>query len=135
LITTYHSIPIKRGSADRDAFSKALELLKDGGALLMFPEGTRTLDGELQPPKRGVGYIAVKAQVPIVPVYISGSFDALPKGRKFPRPARIQVYFGEVLSMDKYKGREQEKALFQEISQDVMNEIARLKEQNKPVKK
>jgi len=72
-------------------------LLKLGKSIILFPEGTRTLEGKLQPFKPGLGCLAANLNVPVVPAYIKGAFEALPKGKIVPRPAKIEIYFGKAI--------------------------------------
>jgi 1-acyl-sn-glycerol-3-phosphate acyltransferase len=71
--------------------------LQAGGSLILYPEGTRSPDGEMRGFKSGVGLFAVELGVPVVPAYIEGTHDILPKGKSFPRSARVAVRFGEAL--------------------------------------
>ena len=66
--------------------------------VLIYPEGTRSLTGKLQPFKLGVGVLACELNVPVVPTHISGSYQAMPKGSWFPRPAKVRVSFGPPIS-------------------------------------
>ena len=75
-------IPVDQKNADRSALMGAIRVVKNGGAVLIFPEGSRSPDGQLQPPQPGIGMIAAKTGAPIVPVRIFGSFEALPKSRR-----------------------------------------------------
>ena len=86
---------IKRGGGDRAAIRASVEVLKAGHAMLIFPEGTRSHDGAPGEPKPGAAMIALQAGVPVVPVHIEGTFRALPRGARFPRPARVTVTVGE----------------------------------------
>ena len=88
------SHPIERGSADWTAIRAGLNFLSRGEPLVLFPEGTRSLDGRLQPILGGVGLLAAKSATPIVPMYISGAHLLLPKGKLLPRPGRILVLIG-----------------------------------------
>src|SRR5687767_7107819 len=73
-LTTVGTIPVDRdGGQDVSAIKRVLKALKEERGLILFPEGTRTLDGNLQPAKPGVGFIAIKTQVPVIPVRIFGS--------------------------------------------------------------
>lgn len=88
-------IPVRRGRPDRTALLRGLQVLRDGGVLGMFPEGTRGVDSPLLNIQHGIGYLAVKAGCPIVPVACFGTADALPTGHKLPRlRTRIDVVFG-----------------------------------------
>jgi 1-acyl-sn-glycerol-3-phosphate acyltransferase len=93
-------IPIYRGTPDRAGLSAGLEVLADGGVLGMFPEGTRGT-GELATIQHGIGYLALNAKCPIVPVVCAGTAVALPKGKAVPRlRAPIDVVFGEPFTLD-----------------------------------
>lgn len=96
LILSLGALPIKRGGVDRNLFRTFGELLKVRKlALVVFPEGTRTHDGKLGKAKRGIGALCLAAGVPVVPAYISGSYDVWPRFRRFPRlRGRIEVRFG-----------------------------------------
>ena len=93
-------IPIHRGTPDRTALHKALAVLAAGGVLGMFPEGTRG-EGTLETVQHGVGYLALQAGCPVVPVMCSGTAEALPKGRLLPRfRTRIDIHFGPSFEID-----------------------------------
>ena len=85
-------IPIERYSGSSAPLKKSLSVLKNGKALGVFPEGTRSRDGKLHKAEPGVGIIAAKSRVPIVPIYISGTDKVLPIGAKFPVPNDIKVH-------------------------------------------
>lgn len=84
-ITTYHAIPIRRGAGDTSAIRSILEVLKSGEYVAMFPEGTRTHDGQMQPLERGVTLLLRKADCLVVPVGIEGTGLAWPRGKPLPR--------------------------------------------------
>ncbi len=86
--------PIARGEGDRKALSFSEQVLRDGGVLGLFPEGTRSRDGSLRTFHRGVALLAMGAGVPIVPAAIAGTDVSLPPGTSLPRPARMTVTFG-----------------------------------------
>ncbi len=79
------------------------EFLLQNKCLLIYPEGTRSVTGELQPFKPGVGLLAYETGVPIVPAYIDGTYRALPKGKNLPRKSQIQVIFGEPITLDSFQ--------------------------------
>lgn len=91
-------IPLRRGEHDVTAIKTALSTLRKGEAIGLFPEGTRQLTGKLGFAKRGVGLLAVSAQVPIVPALIQGTFEALPPHAKRFHRAKIRVAFGPMIS-------------------------------------
>jgi 1-acyl-sn-glycerol-3-phosphate acyltransferase len=87
-------IPVRRGSPDRTALRRALAVLRAGGVLGVFPEGTRG-EGRLESVQHGIGYLALRAGCPVVPVVCVGTAEALPKGRKMPRwRTPVTVAFG-----------------------------------------
>ncbi len=128
LIRAYNAIPIRRGVADLSGLARAIEVLKSGRALIMFPEGSRMRDGELHPARPGVGMLAVNADCSIVPCYISGSQRP---GRFLLRREPLRVWFGEVKHWRELAGDAADqppgRALYQGVGDGVMREIATLK--------
>ncbi len=86
--------PITRGEADRKALTFSEKVLREGGILAIFPEGSRSRDGSLQPFHRGVAMLAMGLGVPIIPAAITGSDRSLPVGHFFPKASRIEIAFG-----------------------------------------
>jgi 1-acyl-sn-glycerol-3-phosphate acyltransferase len=82
----------------RAVLTKAAQRMANGISVVVFPEGTRTLDGRLLPFKRGGFLLAVKTNAPIVPVTISGSYKLLPRGEWRLRPGTIHVHVGEPIA-------------------------------------
>lgn len=95
-IRYFGAYPVSR--SDARGMLTALRILKEAKPLLVFPEGTRTLDGKLQTIKTGAAWLAVHSQCSIVPVWIQGSYKALPKGSSLPKPAKITVVIGEPIN-------------------------------------
>ena len=91
----YHSFPVHRHTADRAALKKSFDLLRDGNALLIYPEGTRTPEGVLVTPEPGAGFIAQKAGCPVVPVALVGTRAVMPKGARWPHRSRVSMTFGK----------------------------------------
>ena len=101
LITAFNSIPVDRESSDVSSFKKALKVLGQGSPLLVFPEGTRSLDGSLQAAKAGVGLLAIKASVPVLPARVIGGFEILGKGCKWPKIGkRLTIVYGPLLQIE-----------------------------------
>ena len=100
LISSLGAFPVRRGDGDMAAYKASVKLLREGQALVMFPEGTRSMDGEMKPFADGCARMALA--VPgcrILPVRIRGSFEALGRNRRLPRPHRIEVSLGECLTV------------------------------------
>lgn len=128
LIRWLNSHPLRREGADAGALRAALRLLRQGAALLVFPEGTRArVEGELRPARPGAGMLAVLSGAPVVPVYIQGTGRAWPRGRRWPRPARVTVTFGPALAFGVRPGVPK-KALYEAASREMMAAIARLRD-------
>ena len=89
-----HVIPLQRGEGDVAAIREAVRRLRRGEAVAIFPEGGRQFSGRLGTAKGGVGLLAELAQVPIIPVIVKGTFEALPPGERRLRRAKIRVAFG-----------------------------------------
>ncbi len=104
VIRTLNAFPVRQGEGDIGAVKETIRRLREGHALIMYPEGSRTETGELSPVASGAGLIVRRAGVPVIPAVVEGSFKAWPKGQKFFRPARINVLYGPPLQTDGLKG-------------------------------
>jgi 1-acyl-sn-glycerol-3-phosphate acyltransferase len=122
LIRWLNAHPVERDGADASALRHALLLLRQGKALLVFPEGTRGVEGRLGPGRPGAGMLAAHSEAPVVPVYVRGTGAVLPRGASRPRRAPITVAFGPPL---RFPG-ERVKRRYQAISDEIMAGIARL---------
>ena len=89
-----NAIPIERSKVGRRSADQAAELIGDGWSMVIFPEGGRSPDGWGQPFRGGAAYLAIRCDVPIVPVHIAGSGRILPKGKSRPKPSHTVVTFG-----------------------------------------
>jgi 1-acyl-sn-glycerol-3-phosphate acyltransferase len=96
-------LPVERGSSDRASIRRTVDMLKSGRPLILFPEGTRSRDGKLQGFKRGLELIARQAGVPILPAAIHGVGAAFPKGASFPKPSKVRITYGELVSLEELK--------------------------------
>ncbi|MBW3596319.1 MAG: 1-acyl-sn-glycerol-3-phosphate acyltransferase [Planctomycetes bacterium] len=91
----YDAIPLDREGNGLAGLKETLRRLKRGEMVLIFPEGSRTHDGEVSPLKAGFLTLARRAEAAVLPVAVDGAFDALPRHRWLPRPARVCVHIGE----------------------------------------
>jgi 1-acyl-sn-glycerol-3-phosphate acyltransferase len=119
-------IPLKTNRLDRKAFTQALSLLNEGKAVAIFPEGSRTEDGGLQPGRPGIGYLVAESQCQVIPVYISGTFTVLPPGRVWPKRYPVSVTFGEPLSFTPIERGGRAKDYYEHVGKTVMEHIARI---------
>jgi long-chain acyl-CoA synthetase len=127
-------VPFDRHANFLQGLRISQEVLKQDECLLIYPEGTRSVTGELQPFKPGLGLLAYESGSPIIPAYIDGTYHALPKGKNLPRKSRIQVIFGkpivpssghEVGEMDAASGLEHE--TYRKLADAVRSEIEALR--------
>lgn len=121
-------IPIERGSASFMSIKHAVQKLKEGKALGIFPEGSRSPDGELQKAQAGIGFLASKSGASIMPLYISGTDKALPREKKLMKLCKVKATIGKLIDINESsrrfsKGRE----LYESIGEKVMEAISRLK--------
>ena len=90
-----NALPFNRQVHFRQSLSLCKELLANpGNVLILFPEGTRSITGEIGPFKPGIGFLLAGTDVPVLPCHIAGAFDAWPKGRMLPRPGRLRLMIG-----------------------------------------
>ena len=125
LIRKYNAFPVSRGAFDRKAITQAGELLKEGKALLLFPEGTRSRDGNFLEPKLGIGKIAKEAGVPIVPAYIANSGNLL---LTFLKRKKLVILFGSPILKSWLDKIPQNKEGYKRIGQEIMSKIKMLKQ-------
>lgn len=100
LIRSLDAIPIDREGTGLAGLKETLRRLKQGDIVVVFPEGTRSEDGEVGPLKPGFAAVARRSKVAIIPAAVDGAHRAWPRERMLPRLTRIQVEFGESLSAD-----------------------------------
>lgn len=101
-IRALNAIPLDNEGIGFDGIKETLKRLKNGEAVLLFPEGARTFDGEMAPFRPGFLTLALRSQATIVPVAVSGLFEAWPRTAKLPKLHRAVVSFGEPLKYDTY---------------------------------
>jgi 1-acyl-sn-glycerol-3-phosphate acyltransferase len=107
LIYSVGAIPLDREGVGLSGIKESLKRLKHGEVLLVFPEGTRTPDGEIKPFKPGFTTLAVRSKSAIVPVAVEGAYRAWPKRAKFPRPRVVNVHFGPPILLKEYENLEE----------------------------
>ena len=119
-------IPLRLGRLDRKAFDQAVALINAGKVVVIFPEGTRSLDGHLREAKAGLGMIVAQTGCPVVPAYLKGTFEVLPAGAKRPRFHPVSVSFGEPLVFSPAARNGETKQFYRKVSRTVMERIAAL---------
>lgn len=111
--------PVKRDSADLSAIKEAMRRVKAGGALVLFPEGSRRFDGGSSEPYGGVGFLSLKLNVPVIPAFVKGTEKALPPGAKSIRLTKVSVCFGKQISIER-------RMPYQDIARHIMDSIRHL---------
>lgn len=119
LLPKVNAFPVKRGMSDRQAMRQALSLLREGSVVGLFPEGTRSQDGELQEGLAGAGFFALRGNATVMPCAIIGPYKPLKS---------IKVVYGKPIDMASYRER---KASPEEVTKVIMGEIRKLIEANK----
>ncbi|HUR16819.1 MAG TPA: lysophospholipid acyltransferase family protein [Candidatus Limnocylindrales bacterium] len=118
--------PVKSGGSDIEAYRVALGILERGEILCIFPEGTRSANGEMGEPKPGVAMLATRSGVPILPVGVSGTDRFLGRGQRFPRlRAPITLRVGKPFTVDLDSTRSRREGM-QAVSGEIMRRIADL---------
>ena len=128
LIALYNAYPVNRGAPDLGALRKTISLLQNGNAVLMFPEGTRSVDGTLGKARDGACFISHRAGVPTIPVFHSGAERVLPRNSKRLRRAKLTVTFGEPLELTTGEF-ETRREMYQHMGNQIMEAIAGLRDE------
>lgn len=116
-------IGLDRGNPGIDYFKKAIDYLEKKGIIALFPEGTRSQDGNLGNAKIGFIKLALEAKVPIFPVALQRTFDVLPKYRKIPRFKKCSISIGKSINLNEYYNKNLKRGGLQKIADNVMEEI------------
>jgi 1-acyl-sn-glycerol-3-phosphate acyltransferase len=126
LLPKLNVIPVEQEGVDRSALKGIIKVLKQGECALVFPEGSRTFDGELLPAQPGLGLIIARTLAPVVPVRIFGAYKVLPRSGGFHfHPITIVV--GEPIYFSEADLQPRDKNLYARLSQRVIEAIATLK--------
>jgi 1-acyl-sn-glycerol-3-phosphate acyltransferase len=132
LLRSWNAVPVDRDGGGAAGLRAILGRLKAGGGIVLFPEGTRTSDGRLQPARAGVGLAVVKSECPVVPVRVFGTFEAYGRHCRVPRPRRVCVKYGLPLAFAVARAearacsKERLKVIYQEVAEELMSAISRL---------
>lgn len=128
LIHAVQAFPVKRGTADRGALKKAVDYLQQGEAVAMFPEGMRTMDGNLKNAEPGVGMIVLRAQVPVIPVALVNTEKMLPPHSGFLKFTKVKMVYGKPVQLDDLYGQSGREAV-EEVGRRIMAAIGELLEE------
>ncbi|MCX8239489.1 MAG: lysophospholipid acyltransferase family protein [Akkermansiaceae bacterium] len=128
LYPRWNAIPIDQDAPDMSGLKKIIKILRSGEQVVVFPEGSRTLDGKLQSGEAGVGLIAAKSNAVIQPVRIFGAFKALPCGSGRLRFYPITIVVGDPIRLTPEERRAKGREAYQAIADRIMGEIAKIKQ-------
>jgi 1-acyl-sn-glycerol-3-phosphate acyltransferase len=132
LLRQVGTIPIKRTGLDREGLRICRNLLESGKSLLIFPEGTRTPDGTIKEMKPGILLLIRDfPDIELIPIYIDGTFDAWPRGKIFPKPAKVNIYFGDPFKISQKGVAMGKKDYYKSISSLIYEKIDTLKKLKK----
>src|SRR6185369_11381218 len=132
LLRSWNSVPVDREGGGAAGLKKILGRLLDGGAIILFPEGTRTRDGKLQPARSGIGLAAIKSDAVIVPVRVFGTYEAYGRHLRLPRPYRVSVKWGEPMRFETLRAEAKNcskarlKEIYQQVADEIMEAIAKI---------
>ena len=126
LISVFNAYPVNRGRPDLGALRRTITLLKKGNAALIFPEGTRSFDGNLGKAHDGACFIAHRANVPTIPVYHKGAEKMMPRGSRRIRRAKLSVTFGKPIDFSHIVESEIKREMYQEMGVQMMGAISSL---------
>lgn len=125
----YGAFPVNVEGIDRSTFRKSQEVLQSNDVLGIFPEGGRTRDGGFKPARPGAMLLALRERVPVLPVAITGAFEAYPPSLIIPRPRPMTVNFGECFTAHLDYEYPKDKKMLPELSDMLMEKIACLAEE------
>lgn len=127
LFPAMNVIPVERDGNDMSALREVIKKIKQGNGVVLFPEGTRSKDGCLQPARAGIGLVIAKTGAPVLPMRIFGSFDAFPKNSRRLHFPRITVVLGEPIHFSQEEITSTSRETYQNLSDRVMEAISSLK--------
>ena len=128
LISSLETIPVTRDTADIKSLKAIFKVLKNNGAIVIFPEGTRSSDGKLAASKPGAGMIACKSKATVIPTRIFGTFEIWGRHKKLPSlGGPIHISFGPPMTVSEFDPGQDHPERYSEASKRIMNEIAKLK--------
>ena len=123
LLPSIGSIPVNQNSPGPSSLKNIFEVFKNKGTLVLFPEGQRTFDGNLRKAEPGIGMIAARANVPVVPVHIIGSREAMPRNGSWHPFRPIRVVYGKPM---RFSGDPKNREDFQKFADEIMSAISKL---------
>jgi len=132
LLRSWQCVPVDRNGGGAAGLKGILDRLLAGGGIILFPEGTRTQDGRLQPARSGIGLVVIKSEAPVIPVRVFGTYEAYGRHLKIPRPRQVAVKYGQPMRFEQLRAEAKNcskarlKEIYQEVADEIMAAIAKL---------
>jgi len=132
VLRNWQAVPVDRDGGGARGLKAILDRLNKGGGIILFPEGTRTKDGKLQPARSGIGLTVIKSEAPVVPARVFGTFECYSKRWKFHKPIRLAVKYGKPMMFDALRAeaktcdKQRVKEIYQLVADEIMAEIGKL---------
>lgn len=132
LIRSLRAVPVDRDGGGGAGLKAILDRLSDGGAIVLFPEGTRSPDGQIRAARAGIGLPVIKSTAPVIPVRVVGAFEAWGRHQRFPRPRQITLLFGAPLDFTALRTEAETcdktrlKEIYQQVADEIMEAIGKL---------
>jgi 1-acyl-sn-glycerol-3-phosphate acyltransferase len=132
VLRQWQVVPVDRDGGGAAGLRAIMDRLLAGGAIILFPEGTRTRDGNLHPARSGIGLTVIKSTAPVVPVRVFGTFEAYGRHLRLPRPRRVAVKYGQPMLFEQLRAeakvcsRPRLKEIYQQAADEIMAAIAKL---------
>lgn len=139
ILRSWLVVPVDRDGGTGRGLKQILKRLGEGGAIILFPEGTRSRHGELNRARSGIGMTVIKSNAPVIPVRVFGTYAAYGANKLFPRPRPLAVKYGKMLYFEKLRAEAQNcskqrlKEIYQEVADEIMAAISAMEpEEDKP---
>jgi len=132
VLRAVNCVPVDREGGGAAGLKAILDRLLAGRGIILFPEGTRTRDGNLQPARSGIGLTVIKSTAPVVPARVFGTYQAYGRHVKFPRPRSVAVKYGQPMFFETLRAeakncsKQRLKEIYQRVADEIMSAIARL---------
>jgi 1-acyl-sn-glycerol-3-phosphate acyltransferase len=132
ILRSWEVVPVDRDGGTGRGLKEILSRLEQGGAIILFPEGTRSRHGELNPARSGIGLTVIKSRAPVVPARVFGTHEAFGPHKRLPRPRRRTVKYGQPMWFEEQRAeaaacsKQRVKEIYQQVADDIMAQIAKL---------
>lgn len=132
ILRKVNAVPVDRDGGGAAGLKAIIDRLHDGGGIILFPEGTRTRDGKLQPARSGIGLTVIKSEAPVIPVRVFGTFEAWGRGKSFPVPHPVAVRYGRPMDFSALRteaktcAKPRLKEIYQQVADEIMLAINKL---------